>query len=465
MASVSVVIPVYNSAAQLKLCLDALVRARNYLRDIIVVDDGSTDDTPTIAAKYPVTFLSTGGRRGPAYARNMGAKAASSEVVLFLDSDVCVHDTTIAAICSSFDNDPELDALIGSYDDQPQAPDFISQYRNLMHSFVHHQGARRASTFWSGCGAIRRSLFLEHAGFNERYERPAIEDIELGYRLVRSGRKIILDRQLEVQHLKRWTFWNVVRTDVRDRGIPWTELILRYRLMPNDLNLQFRQRISVALVFVLIALFGFMAFSGRSHFLIPLFAMLFVMLARYWSEFPDPGHPRAAVAVMVCAGFSIVALAWSHGMFLLIPPVVMSPVMLLLRQRYAAARPRRKLVRPAAVAYIVCSAVIAAVYLPVDPLALVCFAILGVLGVMNSQFYLYLAGKRGLPFMLAAFPFHLLYHFYNGISFAMGLTHHLWRTATNRQHLPVADADTLAGALPYGRSADERVATRGAGQR
>ena len=147
----------------------------------------------------------------------------------------------------AFFEDRELDALIGSYDDDPSSQDFLSQYRNLMHCFVHQTGRRDAFTFWSGCGAVRRDLFLQCSGFDERYRRPAIEDIELGYRMAAEGRKMILDPDLQVKHLKRWTFWGLVKTDVLDRGIPWTELILRDQQMANDLNLQLSQRVSVAL--------------------------------------------------------------------------------------------------------------------------------------------------------------------------------------------------------------------------
>src|SRR6185312_2689684 len=109
-------------------------------------------------------------------------------------------------------------------------------------------------TFWSGCCAIRRDVFLAYSGFDQRYRRPAIEDIELGYRLVRGNRKILLDKTVQVKHLKRWTFWNVLKTDILYRGIPWTELILRDRCMPNDLNVQVGERVSVVLAFVLVGL-------------------------------------------------------------------------------------------------------------------------------------------------------------------------------------------------------------------
>ena len=81
----------------------------------------------------------------------------------------------------------------------------VSQYRNLLHHFVHQEGNPEASTFWAGCGAVRRAAFDAVAGYDEaRFRRPSIEDIELGYRLRRAGYRIRLDRDLQCTHLKRW---------------------------------------------------------------------------------------------------------------------------------------------------------------------------------------------------------------------------------------------------------------------
>ncbi len=386
---------------------------------MIVVDDGSTDLTRSVAAEFPVTLLSTEGRRGPAFARNLGAKAATGDVLVFLDSDVCVAHDTLERIQRAFELDPELDALIGSYDNSPRSQDFLSQYRNLMHFHGHQTGAQRASTFWSGCGAIRRTLFLELSGFDETFLRPAIEDIELGYRLVRAKRKIVLDRAIQVTHLKRWTFWSLVKTDICDRGIPWTELILRDRFMPNDLNLQLSQRVSVALVFILVALSGISALKWRGYFLVPLFAILFLLLARWWAEFTAPTRPRIAPVLLLAVLAAIVYLAYMHHMYGLIPPLILSPALLLTRHRYAY-RGVRKPLRWLGLGYIVCSIVAAVCYLQPHKLLFANFMVLALLGLMNSNFYLFLAGKRGIAFMLAAIPFHLLYHFYNGISFLVG---------------------------------------------
>ena len=149
--------------------------------------------------------------RGPAAARNTGAQAASAPLVFFLDADVAVHPDTFGRAVARFEADPGLAALFGSYDDCPAAPGLVSQFRNLLHHYVHQQGsfvddARPARTFWTGCGAIRRQVFLDLGGFDPQlYRRPAIEDIELGYRLTRAGCRIDLARDIQATHLKRWT--------------------------------------------------------------------------------------------------------------------------------------------------------------------------------------------------------------------------------------------------------------------
>ncbi len=431
--SIDVVIPAYNATNYLHFCLKALLGAAETPNRIIVVDDGSTDDTREIAASYPVVVIRTDGRRGPAFARNLGASEATGDVVLFVDADVCVRHDTLARLYACFDADPELDAVIGAYDTEPQSPDFLSQYRNLMHSFVHQSATGRACTFWSGCGAIRRELFLEHSGFDERFGRPAIEDIELGYRLHRAGRKLMLDGAIQVTHLKRWTFWNLVKTDIMDRGSPWTELILRDRFMPNDLNLQLSQRVSVALVFLLVAFSTVAAAYAGGYFLLPLFFILFILLARWWGEMAAPERPASSSATLFAGVGIISVLAWRHHMFGLIPPLLLSPALLLIQHRYATRGSKPPILRWTALLYSAASIVIAIAYFPAHMIIYPTFFLVAILAWLNSAFYIFLAEKRGIPFLLAAIPFHLLYHFYNGVSFAIGLTRHTWSGVMNTE--------------------------------
>ena len=218
--------------------------------ECLVADDGSWDESADIAAAKGVRVLPSMERQGPANARNLAAASAQGEILLFIDADVSIRPDTLDKVVKAFAEDPKLDALIGSYDDDPAASNFVSQYKNLMHCFVHQHANRQASTFWTGCGAIRRSVFLASAGFDKRYKRPSTEDIELGARLIRAGHKIELEPSMTVKHLKRWALLEMLESDIRDRAIPWTLLMLRERNMPNDLNVQWSQRVSVAFMYL-----------------------------------------------------------------------------------------------------------------------------------------------------------------------------------------------------------------------
>jgi hypothetical protein len=170
---------------------------------------------------------------------------ARGGILLFVDADVVVPPDALARIAARFSEDPARDAVIGSYDQDPASPDLLSQYRNLLHCYTHQRGQARTCGFWTGCGAMRTAVFRLCGGFDETHTRPRIEDVELGTRLRHAGRQVWLDKGLQVKHLKRLRFWTVMRTDLVDRAIPWTLLILRSNQMPADLNLQCGQRFSV----------------------------------------------------------------------------------------------------------------------------------------------------------------------------------------------------------------------------
>jgi len=251
---ISVIIPVFNGAPTLPRCLQALSDSQYPAAECLVIDDGSTDGSALVAERMGATALSTGGRCGPANARNLGARQASGEILLFLDADVAIHSDALGRIAQRFTAERDLDALIGAYDDAPSCSRFVSQFKNLMHAFVHRHGNPRAFSFWCGCGAVKRTVYLAQGGLDESYRRPSIEDIEFGFRMMRSGRRIALDPSIQCKHLKVWTLRNLLHTDVLQRGIPWTKLILRTRFLPDDLNLRWSQRISVMLSAILVLL-------------------------------------------------------------------------------------------------------------------------------------------------------------------------------------------------------------------
>ena len=427
--TVSVIIPVFQAAGHLKKCLHSLSFCVPAPLEVIVVDDGSTDESMQVARESGARVLTTGGRHGPACARNVGAAAAAGDILFFLDADVCVRPETISRLLWRFDERPDADAVIGSYDTEPASRDFLSLYKNLMHAFFHQNAREEACTFWSGCGAVRKKTFDELGGFDVRYERPAIEDIELGYRLKNAGKTIVLDRELQVKHLKRWTFWNLLVTDILNRGIPWTELILRDRRMPNDLNIRFSERVSVALVFLLFlfALEGAIRYGG--YFLIPVGSLLLFVLARYWAEAAAQPGGKVALSIITLLSSLFVWQSYQHGMLPVATTVIIGYLLLFLRRQFARGNEQSRIMTGVACAIYLFSAILFTLtFLPARPGVFGFYILLLAVIILNQQFYRFLAARMGPLATMAVLPLHLLYHFYNGLSFAIGVLIHGWRS-------------------------------------
>lgn len=233
-------------------CAEVLVRSLSALRasdvssrvwELIVVDDGSSDSTADVAADFAdVVLRLEGGPRGPAFARNRGVERARGKCVVFVDADVCVHTDALGRLMGALDSGSGPAAVFGAYDVSPPEQGLISQYRNLLHYYVHWTNAGPAETFWAGLGAVQRDVFVNVGMFDEeRFPKPQIEDIELGYRLTSRGHRIALSPDVQGTHLKRWTLSRMVRTDFSDRAVPWMRLLLERRSAARAATLNIKQ--------------------------------------------------------------------------------------------------------------------------------------------------------------------------------------------------------------------------------
>jgi glycosyltransferase involved in cell wall biosynthesis len=278
--ALTAVVPARNAAATLPRCLDALVAQACEAPipiEIVVVDDFSDDETAAIAARYPVRLIGLGRHLGAAAARNRGAEVARAPLLLFLDADVVLAPGALVRAFAAFAN-PAVGALIGSYDDDPAEPSTVSRFKNLAHHYLHPRSGPRATTFWSGCGLVRREVFVNAGGFDD--DRFALEDVELGYRMAAQGVRIDLDPGLQVKHLKRWTIRSLLFTDVLLRGIPWTLLWLEGRRLPSGLNFSADQRIAAIVAFALALAIFAVLFNPASWPLVAALVVLAIWLNR-----------------------------------------------------------------------------------------------------------------------------------------------------------------------------------------
>jgi GT2 family glycosyltransferase len=275
----SFIVPFHCNLASLARCLSAL-DPLPALSELIVAADGAVEDRRAIASRHQARVIAVDGPSGPAVARNAAAAAANGDVLVFVDADVVVSRSGLAGMTRAFGEQPHIAAIFGSYDEQPADAGFMSQYKNLSHAFIHQSSASKARTFWAGFGAVRRDAFFRVGGFDERFGRPSVEDIDLGYRLTEAGYEIVLDPALSACHLKRWTLRSAIVSDVRDRGIPWTQLVLRYGAMANDLNLRAEYRWSVLLAYLALASSVLALYDSRFLPAVPLLLLALTALNR-----------------------------------------------------------------------------------------------------------------------------------------------------------------------------------------
>lgn len=240
--AVSVIVPVHNGEGTIETCLRSVFQSSCKELECIVVDDCSTDRSADLAESLGAKVIRLPECRGAAHARNRGAAIAAGEILVFLDADVQIYPETLERTLRRFDEAESVAAIFGSYDDDPGCKNFCSQYKNLFHHFIHQHGREEASTFFSGYGAIRTRVFHDVGGFDTHCRM--MEDIQLGYALNTRGYRIRLDKSLQVKHFKYYSFWKLVKSDLEDRAIPWTMLMLRNRRITSDLNLKPRYRAS-----------------------------------------------------------------------------------------------------------------------------------------------------------------------------------------------------------------------------
>jgi len=220
---ISVVIPVYNGADTLGGCLDALYASDYGDFEVIVVDDGSTDATPQVVSRYRCRMLTLPQNVGAAQAKNAGAQEATGEILFFTDADVHLRRETLSYVAEDLQN-PEVDGVVGLLAESCPYMNFASLFKNGWMHFTYRRQPRRVGLFFTSAAAIRRELFLRQGGFDSRYAGASItEDIEFGQRLLSHGRQIIMDQRLTVEHNKRYTAGEVLRTDLlRARGLAQT---------------------------------------------------------------------------------------------------------------------------------------------------------------------------------------------------------------------------------------------------
>jgi len=213
---VSIIIPVHNGEKTIKNCLKSIYESSYNDFEVIVVDDASTDSTPQIAKTFPCKVINLKENKGPATARNLGAKNAEGEILLFIDADVVIKNNTLEKIITNFKTLTEISAVQGVYAHQAYLPNLPTLYKQ----YHHHLKFKKASKFLNStstfCLAVKKKEFKSIGGFDEGFSpTSAAEDVELGLRLNNAGCKIYLNKKIKVTHLKKHSLKSLLTANFR----------------------------------------------------------------------------------------------------------------------------------------------------------------------------------------------------------------------------------------------------------
>lgn len=274
----SVIVPVYNGEKTLETCLNALKKqtvAKNEY-EIIVIDDGSKDRSGDIAkAQADKYFFQK--NQGPATARNLGAKKAKGEIILFTDSDCEPQESWLEEMIRPFLENSEIVGVKGAY---------LTKQKNIMARFVQMEYENRyrfmkkyqyIDFIDTYAAAYKRDIFLKFGGFDSQFRIAMTEDTELSYRIANARYKMIFNPKAIVYHSHPTSFFYYFKR--KYRAAFWRMLAVKKNInkikgdthTPNDIKSQIA---SLFLVFL-----GFILFMFTQAYAVLIFGLILFLLS------------------------------------------------------------------------------------------------------------------------------------------------------------------------------------------
>lgn len=205
--SVSIIIPTFNGAPRIGNCLHALLdQMERRDVEILVVNDGSTDSTTDVVARYSSVRCITQSNAGPAAARNRGALEAKGTIILFTDDDCVPMSDWLTAMTEPF-RDPDLIGVKGIYRTRQKrlVARFVQiEYEDKYRLMAAFPLIDFIDTYSAG---FRRDRFLEMNGYDTSFPLACAEDVELSYRMSARGWKMKFVPTAIVYHTHPDTLW------------------------------------------------------------------------------------------------------------------------------------------------------------------------------------------------------------------------------------------------------------------
>ncbi|MBM3210683.1 glycosyltransferase [Candidatus Poribacteria bacterium] len=274
----SVIVPAYNAEKVIKRCLDALLNQTTSKNDyeVIVVDDGSRDKTAQIIRSYSNVRLIQQPNRGPAYARNEGARQALGRIIVFVDSDCEPEPNWLYEMLKPFNQD-DIVAVKGAYKTKQKS--LIARFNQFEFEYKYVKLARNKYIDFvdSYSAAFLKPVFDELKGFDTRFPTASSEDADLSFRLAKKGSKMVFNPDAIVYHIHPSNLHNYLKRKYKYSY--WRALVTkRYpRLSFNDSYTPSSFKIQLLLIPLILCSILYFPFGGPAN--------LFILLLSFVSFF------------------------------------------------------------------------------------------------------------------------------------------------------------------------------------
>jgi glycosyltransferase involved in cell wall biosynthesis len=225
---ISIIIPNYNMAATIGQCLDAVFASDYENFEVIVIDDHSDDDSLEIIKKYPCTLVSLDERSGTSRARNTGARNSRGDVIFFIDADCLLKRDTLSIVNRTLSGKGPDYIIGGTYTRMPYDRTFFSIFQSVYVNYSETKNVENPDYIAAHAMIIDAVTFEKSGGFREDF-LPIIEDVEFSHRMRRAGCKLIMNPEIQVQHIfnfsllsslrnafKKTTYWNIYSLQNKD---------------------------------------------------------------------------------------------------------------------------------------------------------------------------------------------------------------------------------------------------------
>lgn len=271
---VSVIIPVYNASKSIKQCLESIYNTKYKDFEVLVVDDNSTDNSVEIIKNFPCKLIKFNKNKGPAVARNTGAREANGNILMFIDSDAIQQEDNINKIVDDFKKYPDIASVSGMFSKESISKGWFAKYRDLQIHYWHKSTSRTSTIFMVTTGAIKKDIFFEVGCFNENYNAADVEDYEIGHRIAKKY-KMLVDDDIVFKHYEYASSFIKLTKKLFKRTMLWTPLFLKRKRFENNYATANR---GLGVLFASLSLISLILITINLNFLIVFFALFILFL-------------------------------------------------------------------------------------------------------------------------------------------------------------------------------------------